>query len=358
MNPKVSIIVPVYNSEKYIAACIESLINQTLKECEFIFVNDGSKDKSQHIIEEYRSKDERIILINQENSGISIARNTGLSIAKGEYIGFMDNDDYAKLDMFEILYNTAKKEDLDIVVSQTILGRDGKQIIRPSIFPDNRIYNQDFIQQNIIPNLLRKEDLFAVWNKIYKRSLINSNSICFPKNRIIEEDNMFNLHIFNLATKVIFIDYAGYYFRENAVSESRSFIENDYFEKALDKLHFDYIKEYNLKISYEQAEQLKAIRFVQRVFYLTFVCITYKRYSFKEKSSYISKMLFHPEVFQNTVKNKDEILSDKGYFEALLSKIIINKSTKGLYVLIVLINSIYHPRISELIRFINNLKKQ
>lgn len=357
MNPKISVIIPVYNSELYISECIESLINQSLQECEFIFVNDGSKDKSPQIIEKYLQQDSRIILINQENKGISIARNTGLDIAKGKYIGFMDNDDFVKHDMFETLYNNAIKDDLDIVISKTILGRDGKHIVKDAIFPVDKICNQDFIQSKVVINLLKGEDLFAVWNKIYKKSLIDENNICFPKNRIIEEDNMFNLQAFNLASKVKFIDYSGYYFRENAVSESRSFIENDYFEKAIDKFHFDYIKEYNLKISYNEIVKLKAIRFIQRVFYLTFVCVTYKRYKFKEKTNYISKMLFHPTVYENAINYHSEILQDKGIFESLLYKIIIYKSKTGLYILVFLVKLVYNPKISEIIRFINNPKK-
>lgn len=357
MNPKISVIIPVYNSELYISECIESLINQSLKECEFIFVNDGSKDKSPQIIEKYSQQDSRIILINQENKGISIARNTGLDIAKGEYIGFMDNDDFVKQDMFETLYNNAINDDLDIVISKTILGRDGKHIIKDAIFPVDKIYNQDFIQRKVMINLLRVEDLFAVWNKIYKKKLIDENKIYFPNNRIIEEDNMFNLQAFNKASKVKFIDYSGYYFRENVVSESRSFIENDYFEKALDKFHFDYIKEYNLKITYDEIGKLKAIRFIQRVFYLTFVCITYKRYNFKEKTNYISKMLFHPTVYENTIKFHSETLQEKGFFESILCKIIINKSKTGLYLLVFLVKFVYNPKISEIIRFINNPKK-
>jgi glycosyltransferase involved in cell wall biosynthesis len=357
MNIKISVIIPVYNSELYISECIESLINQSLQECEFIFINDGSIDKSSQIIEKYSKQDSRIILINQENKGISIARNTGLDIATGEYIGFVDNDDFVKYDMYETLYNQAIKEDLDIVISKTILGRDGKYLIKDAIFPIDKTYYQDFIQSKVMINLLKVEDLFAVWNKIYKKSLIDENKICFPKNRIIEEDNMFNLQAFNFASKVKFIDYGGYYFRENAISESRNFIENDYFEKSLDKFHFDYIKEYNLKITYDIIGKLKAIRFIQRVFYLTFVCVTYKRYKFKVKTNYISKMLFHPTVYENAIKYHSAILQNKGIFESLLYKIIINKSKTGLYLLVFLVKLVYHPNISEIIRFINNPKK-
>ncbi|MES9697320.1 glycosyltransferase [Bacillus sp. JJ927] len=103
-----SVIIPVYNAEKYITQCIESLLNQTLRECEFIFINDGSTDNSEKIIEDYKKINDRITLINQENQGVSIARNRGLDVSTGEYVGFVDADDYIEKDMYEMLYNAAK----------------------------------------------------------------------------------------------------------------------------------------------------------------------------------------------------------------------------------------------------------
>lgn len=350
---KVSVIIPVYNAEEFLADCIQSLISQTLQECEFIFVNDGSVDSSQQIIEQFQKKDHRIILINQENKGISGARNTGVEASKGAYIGFIDNDDYVKETMFETLYNNAIKNDFDIVVSKTILGRDGKYIIKQAVFPVENIYDQEFIQRNIIPSLLREEDLFAVWNKIYKRSLVFQNHVRFPKTRVIEEDNMFNIQAFNKASKVIFIDYSGYFYREVATSESRKTIENDYFEKALQKFHFDYKKEYNLSITYQELEKLKAIRFIQRVCYLVYKCALAET-SFDKKSDYIKNMVFHPTVFSLSNQYRNEILYNKGKYEFLVLNIIKNKSIVGLYLLVLSIKTFYHPKISETIRFLNN----
>ena len=114
MVAKVSVIIPVYNVEKYLVECLNSVISQTLREIEIICVNDGSKDGSLKILKEYAAKDDRITIINQENQGLSCARNNALKIAKGEYIQFLDSDDYLKLDAVEKLYDFAKKNNLDL----------------------------------------------------------------------------------------------------------------------------------------------------------------------------------------------------------------------------------------------------
>lgn len=314
---KISVVIPVYNAKNYLFDCIKSLLDQTLSDCEFIFVNDGSTDNSREIIEKYQKEDSRLILINQENKGIGEARNSGVNIANGEYIGFLDNDDFIKDDFLECLYNKAIKDDLDILISKTILGRDGKFIIKDNRFEKDLIFDKTFIKKNIIPNLLRVEDLFAVWNKIYKRSFINENSIRFPGNRVIEEDNMFNLQAFNKAEKVLFTDYAGYYYREVANSKSRLTIENDYFSKALEKYNFDFKKEYDLSISSIELEKLKAIRFIQRIFYLVYKC-SVSKIPFKIKWNYIKGMIFHEKVYELAKNYHEEVIEGKGIYEKIL----------------------------------------
>ena len=106
---KVSIIVPVYNVEKYLKRCLDSITNQTLKELEIICINDGSTDNSLKILKQYAHKDKRISIINKQNEGLSVARNTGMEAASGEYIGFVDSDDWIDLDFYKKLYTTAKK---------------------------------------------------------------------------------------------------------------------------------------------------------------------------------------------------------------------------------------------------------
>ena len=110
-QPLISIIVCVYNTEKYIAKCLKSICAQTYANIEIIVVNDGSTDKTAMIINEWQEKDERIVLVQQENKGLAVARNVGLDISRGEYIGFVDADDYIEKDMFQILYDAILQSD-------------------------------------------------------------------------------------------------------------------------------------------------------------------------------------------------------------------------------------------------------
>ena len=129
MSPKISIIVPVYKVEPYIHKCIDSILNQTFKEFELILVDDGSPDNCGNICDEYAKKDNRVRVIHKENGGISSARNIGLDVSNGEYIGFVDSDDYIKLDMYERLYNSCKVNNADISIIGTIeVDENGKKL--------------------------------------------------------------------------------------------------------------------------------------------------------------------------------------------------------------------------------------
>lgn len=350
---KVSVIIPVYNAEAFLIDCVQSLTNQTLQECEFIFVNDGSIDKSQEIIENYQKQDKRIRIINQENAGRSDARNTGIKEAKGKYIGFIDSDDFVLDDMFARLYKKVNEQNTDIIISNYFLGRDNKYVLKKEVFPVNIIYKKGFIQKNIIPNLLEREDLFSVWNKLYKRDLILNNNINFPCE--YEEDQFFNLLAFNTVSNVLFIDYAGYFYREVFNGVSKNLFKVDYFEIARQKLHLDYKKRCNLIIPDEELDRRKAIRFVQKVFYLVFKYATIE-ITFEKKLKKIKTIAFDPEVISVAMNYSKDILKNQGLFESLVLKIIKNKSVAGLYLLVLAVKLTYHPKISEIVRNVNNFK--
>ena len=206
-NIKVSIIVPVYNTEKYICKCLESLIAQTLKEIEIICVNDGSTDNSLKILNYYQNKDLRIKIVNQKNSGPGKSRNTGIKIAKGDFIGFVDGDDWVDKNYFEKLYNAAIKYNCEISAGDFY--RQGKILKTKKL---NYKYMKAFytptekINQAFIP----KHNY--VWNKIYKREKLLS--MPFPENCYYEDMRWLIKIIYNL-NGFVTVPNTFYYYRKN-----------------------------------------------------------------------------------------------------------------------------------------------
>lgn len=241
---KVSIIVPVYNVKKYLRKCLDSLINQTLKDIEIICINDGSTDKSLEILEEYKNRDSRIILLNQENSGQSVARNRGIEIAKGEYLGFVDPDDWVDLDYYEKLYNAASTNDADIAVGG---------IIRVTGIKKKKFLN--FEKETITDNTNLKFELCDVpeksyvWNKIYKTEKLKEIGLEFEKG-IFYEDCIFTPQALFFLEKMVTVPNIYYYYlrRGNSTVKQRSEkanADNVYAHKKAN----DFIKEHNIDIS-------------------------------------------------------------------------------------------------------------
>lgn len=176
---KVSVVVPVYNVEKYLSKCLETLVNQTLKDIEIIVVNDGTKDNSQAIIDDFAAKYSNVKSLIKPNGGLSDARNYGIPYATGEYIGFIDSDDYIDLDMYENLYNKAKEADYDIVECNL-----------HHVFPDGSMDTE------IGKHIQNKKQMLmmgrsVVWNKIYKREWLVNTGVLFPKGYIYEDVEFF-----------------------------------------------------------------------------------------------------------------------------------------------------------------------
>ena len=165
---KVSVIIPVYNVEKYIERCLESVIHQTLKEIEIIIINDGSKDNSSKKIEKFLG-DDRVIYVKTENKGLSAARNKGLKIAKGEYIGFVDSDDYIDLDFYEKLYKRIKETNSDIAAASIVRHHGTFEKWRV-----NYDLNKTTTDKNEMFKLVKYPNQSYVWNKIYKKEFLDS----------------------------------------------------------------------------------------------------------------------------------------------------------------------------------------
>lgn len=213
---KISIIVPVYNVDKYLDKCIDSLINQTIEEIELIFINDGSTDDSFNILNKYKNN-RKIIVINQENRGVSYARNKGIDIATGEYIGFVDPDDIVNNNMFEIMYNAAKCNNSDMIICDyfEIDETKNKRIIKKQDINGEDSFD---ILRQVLNNFITIQNNGYLWNKIFRADIIKKNNICFDKNITICEDVLFNLNFLRIANKINYVKKPlySYYIRGNS----------------------------------------------------------------------------------------------------------------------------------------------
>lgn len=214
MNPKISIIVPVYNVEKYIHKCVDSILNQSFKDFELILIDDGSPDNCGKICDEYASQDSRVIVVHKENGGQATARNAALDIARGEYIGFVDSDDYIESDMYEILYNMCIENDCDISnCSSTIYYKDRKVVNGGHKF---MIHDRKEAMKVVTEGVLYDE---CLWTKLIKKSLLEN--IRIPTG-IAYEDTAFTYKLIDRAEKICCIGKAKYNYvkRENSTMDS------------------------------------------------------------------------------------------------------------------------------------------
>lgn len=239
--PKISIIVPVYNVEDYLENCIDSILNQTFKDFELILVNDGSTDKSLEICEHYKDIDDRVCIIDKKNGGLSSARNAGLNIAKGEYIGFVDSDDYIHPQMYEILYNQIVKNQADI----SICNYEEVYNYDEGYFQYNENNKSDIIIEYLsnIQSLERidspEEVIFVVaWNKLYKREIFKDLRY---KHGIIHEDEYIIHRILYKCEKVVYIKSPLYFYmqRDGSIMQKRTQITRiDYLLALSDRIKF------------------------------------------------------------------------------------------------------------------------
>lgn len=231
--PKLSIIVPVYKTEKKLARCIESIQNQTLKDFELILVDDGSPDKSGQICDEYAQKDSRINVIHQKNKSAAVARNNGIKAACGEYIGFVDSDDYISKNYFDMLI-AATKQGADITICNYLsVSPNGNTDRMNHGFKDGSILNRTEIEQILYSNIFSNKNTvgyFQLWNKIFRRDFIIKNNIFINEEMSFGEDMMFVLKCFSECDRIAFCENAGYYYEmtENGLFSKyrRSFIHD------------------------------------------------------------------------------------------------------------------------------------
>ncbi len=250
--PKVSVIVPFYNVEGYIEKCLDTLVNQTLEDIEIILVNDGSKDNSILIAKKFlENYPKKIVYLEKENGGLSDARNFGIPYAKGEYIAFLDSDDYVEKNMYEEMYNLAKKENSDMVQCNfywEYIDKNKKKI------GDMQKYSNK-------KELITKGRVEA-WNKLIKREILENEEIRFPKG-LRYEDVEFTYKLAPYLEKVSFIDkpFIHYIQRQNSISNSQNERTAEIFD-ILDNV----IKYYKEKNIYEEYKNELEYIYVKTVF--------------------------------------------------------------------------------------------
>ena len=266
-KPLVSIIVPVYNVEDYLEKCLDTLIGQTLKNIEIICVNDGSTDNCGEILNKYSQRDSRIIIVKQENQGLSSARNTGMRYVSGKYIMFVDSDDWIETETCETAFNTAKSFNADLVFwSYTReYGNSSKDKIMfwedKAVFEEEQVKNQ---LQRRICGLLGDElahpdyanALETAWGKLYLAERLLKNNIAFVDTKEIgTEDALFNLYALGYIKKAVYIKKCfNHYRKDNDTSLTKTYKQNLYAQwQHLFDLMQEYIDENNLPSDYQAA---------------------------------------------------------------------------------------------------------
>ena len=243
--PKVSIIIPVYNTEKYLKQCIDSIKAQTLSDIEIIIVDDGSAEKCAGLCDELAKDDQRIKVIHKANGGAGLARNSGLEAASGEYIGFVDSDDFVKMTMYESLYTEAVAQNADVAVSGVCFvggntfSKSG-EYIEKHYFEETTVFEKDEIKKLLLGVIgalpYEAEDSrygVSVCKNIFKRSLILEENIRFLSERqIMSEDTLFMVDFIKCARKAVGIHGAFYCYRRNDESFSKSY-KSDRFQNVM-----------------------------------------------------------------------------------------------------------------------------
>jgi len=248
---KVSVVIPVYDTEKYLEKCIESVLNQTLQDIEIIIVNDGSPDESLNIMKRYAEQDNRIVIFDIPNQGVDVARNIGIEHAKGDYILFLDSDDYIDHTLLEIMYEQIVKAGTNIAVFNYCLVYDN-HVSEPYLsLPKSPIIDIQENHSEYLCRILKEEIYFSacVFNKLFKTSFIRETGILFePRTKIFAEDAFFYDKLLNKIDKICIVDKPLYYYYQRAASVSNSY--KPHFDKQMQTFIDELDRYYQHHVSY------------------------------------------------------------------------------------------------------------
>jgi glycosyltransferase involved in cell wall biosynthesis len=244
-SPKVSIVVPVYNAEKYLPQALDSIVHQTLLEIEIILINDGSPDDSLRIMQEYASRDDRIVIIDQPNGGVGRAINAGIDAAHGEYLAHMDADDYISTHMLEELYNAAQKNDLDLAISNYYKFSGEYETFKRTEyrFHTNRYFYgkvfspDDFLKKDA--NYLKGFAWCQTWSTLYRRAFIEQHGIRWNENVRAYNDLGFWFQTRTLARRLMYLDRFFYFYRQDNVNSTINSLDKMFPDRVAESLYVE-----------------------------------------------------------------------------------------------------------------------
>lgn len=320
--PKVSIILPCYNVEKYVAKSIQSVLNQTYTDFELLVIIDGSPDNSKAVAEMFA--DERITIFEKSNGGLSDARNYGLERANGEFVYFMDSDDWIERDLVEKTIELLEKQHLNVVIFGYIQDdedKEGNLVASTETIPQLRSLRKRDSSVEVDAHLLGL--LGYAWNKVYRRSFLKVNNLNFEKGISLVEDILFNVQIYQKLNEIYFINKAFYHYlnRPNATLIKQFHPDSFQLKLKRNKVIQQLFENWN----FQNKEETIAFSQIHGIRYCIHNMFSYKNdLSFREKTTYIQEMVSHPftrevigsyhpkstkdKVFQVLIKNRQAVL--------------------------------------------------
>ena len=256
----VSIVIPVYNAEKYLARCLDSIVNQTHKNIEILLINDGSVDNTFNICEEYARNDRRIKLFHEDNQGVSVARNCGIDNATGEYLVFIDADDYIEHNYVETLVNTIEKEKVDMVICGIKEIISDSTINRKARGEITGVLGDDYF--NII------DFLCVPFSKIYRNQIIKEQKLKFLKELNYAEDELFNLNYYKNVKSYVFIDSPLYIYDHhlNSLSDKKNLRSSKHLTDYVSKLYLE--RKILDEVKFDRKEQVIGEQGMRAILYM------------------------------------------------------------------------------------------
>lgn len=320
----ISIIVPVYKVEKYLSRCLESIVNQTYKNLEIILIDDGSPDNSGKICDEYAEKDSRIKVIHKENSGVSSTRNLGLKKATGDYISFIDSDDWIEFDMYEKMIEVINKENVDLVKCSYIYEYDESSKKIENLYSESKCIDLKNNKKSYIDFIFEGNTLPAMWTFLIKRERIDEISLKFDENLIVGEDLIFVLNLICHCNSIYILNEHLYHYfiheqsamnsKEKMVRNARNFLSlYTKMEQLFEKSNI-YDEEYKEKLA-------------RYIFYRIYVRIS--EIAVEAKKRDIIKEFLYNDTFKKLVKNLHK--TKLSFWGRKFSQLAIKQNIVGYY---------------------------